>query len=80
MCIAWPMRLLNILPEKYGIADLDGVSRRISLRLLPDVQVGDYVLVHAGYAIEKVDSLKAEEQLKIMQELKSELESGESQA
>lgn len=80
MCIAWPMRLLNILPEKYGIADLDGVSRRISLRLLPDVQVGDYVLVHAGYAIEKVDPLKAQEQLKIMQELKSELESGESQA
>ena len=73
MCIAWPMRLLNILPEKYGIADLDGVSRRISLRLLPDVQIGDYVLVHAGYAIEKVDPLKVAEQLKIMEELKAEI-------
>ena len=73
MCIAWPMRLLEILPGKFGIADLDGVSRRISLRLLPDAVVGDYVLVHAGYAIEKVDPLQVDSQLKIMEELKSEL-------
>ena len=71
MCIAWPMRLLNILPDKYAIADLDGVSRRISLRLLPDAQEGDYVLVHAGYAIEKIDPLKAQTQLELMEELKS---------
>ena len=70
MCIAWPMQLLMINEDKTAIADLDGVSRRISLRLLPDAQVNDYVLVHAGYAIEKVDSLKAAEQLKIMEELK----------
>lgn len=70
MCIAWPMQLLTINEDKTAIADLDGVSRRISLRLLPDAQVNDYVLVHAGYAIEKVDPLKAAEQLKIMEELK----------
>ena len=70
MCIAWPMQLLTINEDKTAIADLDGVSRRISLRLLPDAQVDDYVLVHAGYAIEKVDPLKAAEQLKIMEELK----------
>ena len=73
MCIAWPMRLTDILPDKHGIADLDGVSRRVSLRLLDNVQVGDYVLVHAGYAIEKVDPLKVAEQLKIMEELKAEI-------
>ena len=73
MCIAWPMRLTDILTDKHGIADLDGVSRRISLRLLDNVQVGDYVLVHAGYAIEKVDPLKVAEQLKIMEELKAEI-------
>ena len=70
MCISWPMQLLTINEDKTAIADLDGVSRRISLRLLPDAQVDDYVLVHAGYAIEKVDPLKAAEQLKIMEELK----------
>ena len=71
MCIAWPMRLIDILPDQHAIADLDGVNRRISLRLLENPQVGDYVLVHAGYAIEKVDPVKADEQLKILQELKS---------
>ena len=70
MCIAWPMRVTAVLPDKSGTADLDGVSRHISLRLLPDTQVGDYVLVHAGYAIEKVDMQKAAEQLKLMDELK----------
>ena len=74
MCIAWPMRVTAVLPDNSGTADLDGVSRHISLRLLPDTQVGDYVLVHAGYAIEKVDPLKLEEQLKIMDELKASLE------
>lgn len=77
MCIAWPMRLINILPDKHGIADLDGVSRRVSLRLIENPQVGDYVLVHAGYAIETVEPLKAAEQLKIMQELKAELGSND---
>ena len=70
MCIAWPMRLLSINEDKTALADLDGVVRRISMRLLPDAQVNDYVLVHAGYAIEKVDPLKAAEQLKIMEDLK----------
>ena len=73
MCIAWPMRLLEILPDNFGMAEVDGVQRRISLRLLPEVQVGDYVLVHAGYAIEKVDPMQIEAQLKIMEELKSSL-------
>lgn len=71
MCIAWPMRILEILPDNFGMAEVDGVQRRISLRLLPGIQVGDYVLVHAGYAIEKVDPMQIEAQLKIMEELKS---------
>ena len=74
MCIAWPMCLTEILPDKFAMADLDGVARRISLRLLPDAKVGDYVLVHAGYAIEIVDPVKLSEQLKIFEELKNELE------
>jgi hydrogenase expression/formation protein HypC len=68
------MRILTVGAERTATADLDGVSRRISLRLLPDAAVGDYVLVHAGYAIEKIDPLKAEEQLKLMDELKSGLD------
>lgn len=80
MCIAWPMSLTEILPDKFAMADLDGVSRRISLRLLPDAKVGDYVLVHAGYAIEIVDPVKLAEQLKIFEELKNELADNGKQA
>ena len=80
MCIAWPMRLTDILPDKFAMADLDGVSRRVSLRLLPDAKEGDYVLVHAGYAIEIVDPVKLEEQLKIFEELKNELADNGKQA
>ena len=71
MCIAWPMRVSALLEDHYAAADIDGISRRISVRLLDKVNVGDYVLVHAGFAIEKIDSSKAQEQLKIMEELKA---------
>ena len=76
MCIAWPMRILSVNDDRTATADLDGVSRRISLRLLPDAVAGDYVLVHAGYAIEKVDPLKAADQLKLMNDLKNNLDQG----
>jgi hydrogenase expression/formation protein HypC len=64
------MRISEITPERNAVPELDGVSRRISVRLLDDVQTGDFVLVHAGYAIEKLDPVKAREQLQIMEELK----------
>ena len=70
MCIAWPMRVSELLPGKECMAETDGVSRKVSLRLLDHVEVGDHILVHAGYAIEKLDHDKALEQLKIMEELK----------
>lgn len=70
------MRILSVNDDRTATADLDGVSRRISLRLLPDAVAGDYVLVHAGYAIEKVDPLKAADQLKLMNDLKNNLDQG----
>ncbi|MBE6384787.1 MAG: HypC/HybG/HupF family hydrogenase formation chaperone [Lentisphaerae bacterium] len=70
MCIAWPMRVSELLEGHYATAEIDGIFRRISLRLLDEVNVGDYVLVHAGFAIEKIDFSKAREQLEIMEELK----------
>jgi hydrogenase expression/formation protein HypC len=49
--------------------EADGVSREINLRLLEDAQVGDYVLVHAGFAIEKIDEQEAKETLELMQQI-----------
>ena len=53
MCIAWPMRIVELLDGPYATAEIDGINRRVSLRLLDNVNVGDHVLVHAGFAIEK---------------------------
>ena len=71
MCIAWPMRIVELMDGPYATAEIDGINRRVSLRLLDNVNVGDHVLVHAGFAIEKIEREKALEQLKIMEELKS---------
>jgi hydrogenase expression/formation protein HypC len=49
--------------------EAEGVSREINLRLLENAQVGDYVLVHAGFAIEKIDEQEAKETLDLMQHI-----------
>lgn len=68
MCLGIPMRLLEIDSNQMGLAETLGVSRRISLRLVPDAQVGDYLLVHAGFAIEKIDTEVAAEILSVLQD------------
>lgn len=68
MCLAVPMQLV----EKNGlegIVELGGVRRKTSLALLADAQVGDHVLVHAGYAIAKVDADEARETLELLAQL-----------
>lgn len=59
MCLAIPMLLVE-RGELEGLAELDGVRRRIGLMLCPEAEVGDHVLVHAGYAIGTIDAREAE--------------------
>lgn len=65
MCLAVPMQLVE-RGELEGTAELRGVQRRISLMLIPEVAVGDFVLVHAGYAIGAVDAEEADRTLAIL--------------
>ncbi len=67
MCLAIPSKIVEI---KDGVAtiDVEGVRRSASLLLLEDPQVGDYVIVHAGFAIHKIDEEDAMETLKILRE------------
>jgi hydrogenase expression/formation protein HypC len=58
MCLAIPMRLVE-RNDLEGTVELDGVSRTISLMLLPEAEVGQHVLIHAGYAIGAVDEDEA---------------------
>lgn len=68
MCLAIPMQLIE-RSEWDGTAELRGVQRQVSLMLCPEAQVGEYVLVHAGYAITTVDVEEARKTLEILDEI-----------
>ena len=63
MCLALPVRVVELLPDEQGVIDLGGVRKTISLALLDDVVVGDYVILHVGYALTKLDPEEAEKTL-----------------
>ena len=68
MCLAVPALIKTIDGDEAEV-DLGGVSRRASLMLTPEAEVGDYVLLHAGYAINIVDQSEAEETLSLLREM-----------
>ncbi len=68
MCLAVPMKLIE-RREALGVAELDGVRREVSLMLQPEVEVGDFVLVHAGYAIGVVDETEAKATLDLLRQV-----------
>ncbi len=69
MCVGVPMRIISI-DGADAVAEIDGVKRDASLMLMGDeLQVGDYVIVHAGFAISKLDEAEARETLELMREV-----------
>lgn len=70
MCLGIPARIINIDGE-FAEANINGASIRIGLQLLEDVRPGDYVLVHTGYALEKLSEEEARETLDTLRELES---------
>ncbi len=68
MCLAIPMRILKINGDR-AVVSSGGIQRTIGISFLKNPKIGDYVIVHAGFAIEKLDTVKAEETLKILEEL-----------
>ena len=79
MCIAIPSKIVKI-ENNIGIIDVDGVQRQASLLLLEDPEVGEYVIVHAGFAIKKIDEEAAMETLKVLREVLSFAEKGKPAA
>jgi hydrogenase expression/formation protein HypC len=71
MCLAIPARVVELLPDSQGTIELGGVRKRISLELVEGVAVGDYVIVHVGYALQKLDPVEAERTLAIFAETSS---------
>ncbi len=75
MCLAIPSEIIEIR-DKMAIIDVSGVRRQVSLLLLPEEpSMGDYVLVHAGFAIHKMDREAAEEALNLIRSMEQSAES-----
>ncbi len=68
MCLAVPMKVVNITGTK-GVVMSGGIETEVALDLTPDAVEGDYVIVHAGFAIQRVDKEEAEETLEIFARL-----------
>jgi len=69
MCLAIPAKITTLEANSMAEVDILGVSRHVSLDLVPDAVLGDFVLVHAGFAIQVVDQEYAEETLQILKDI-----------
>ncbi|HWK83642.1 MAG TPA: HypC/HybG/HupF family hydrogenase formation chaperone [Caldimonas sp.] len=59
MCLAIPVEVVELRGESMAIVDLDGIRKEISLALVDGVQVGDFVILHVGYALSRLDRAEA---------------------
>ncbi|MDR3037636.1 MAG: HypC/HybG/HupF family hydrogenase formation chaperone [Coriobacteriales bacterium] len=69
MCLAIPAKVESIAADRLAAVDIMGVKRQIALDLVPQAQVGDYVLVHAGYGIEVVSPEFAQETIDLINQM-----------
>lgn len=63
------MRVTALLPDQMAKVSLDGVSKTISIALVDDLAVGDYVILHVGFALAKIDAVEAERTLAMIQDI-----------
>jgi hydrogenase expression/formation protein HypC len=80
MCLAIPVKVVEVGAGDTAIVELGGVRKEVSLALLADVQVGDYVILHVGYALSKLDPEEAERTLALFAELNESGTIGETAA
>jgi hydrogenase expression/formation protein HypC len=73
MCLAVPVRVAALLGDQWVETEVGGVHSRTSVALIDDVAVGDYVIVHAGFAITRLDVAEAEKTLALFDEIAAHL-------
>ena len=69
MCLAIPMRLVEVSADGTGLAEVDGVRHTVGLGLLENPRLGEYVIVHAGFAIARLDEEEANARLALFAEI-----------
>jgi hydrogenase expression/formation protein HypC len=68
MCLAVPMQVKRI-EGNFALVSTGGLTRKVNIEMVGNLKIGDYVMVHAGFAIEKVDPKKAKNTLRILDEI-----------
>ncbi|MDQ7745996.1 HypC/HybG/HupF family hydrogenase formation chaperone [Hydrogenophaga pseudoflava] len=74
MCLAIPARLVEKRDHDQAVVDLGGIRKPVSIALVPEAEVGDYVIVHVGHAIGMIDPEEAEKTLALFAEMQAEEE------
>lgn len=69
MCLGIPVQVIEFKEDGMAIAELSGIQREIGVQLVPEVKIGDWVILHAGFAIQILDEKEAEKTLKDLKEL-----------
>lgn len=69
MCLGIPVKIIKLEKKGMAIGEIGGVKREISVQLLSNARVGDYVILHAGFAIQKLDEKEARETLELLREM-----------
>lgn len=72
MCLAIPAEVTKLLPDEMAVVSIDGVSKEISVALIENLAVGDYVIIHVGYALTKIDAQEAQRTLELLREIGAE--------
>ncbi len=69
MCLAIPVKIIELLPNDMARVELDGIFKNISLSLIEGAKLGDYVILHVGYALQLLDAEQAAETLALFAEM-----------
>ncbi|MGJ4946563.1 HypC/HybG/HupF family hydrogenase formation chaperone [Bradyrhizobium sp. HKCCYLS1011] len=69
MCLAIPAEVIEFLADDMAIVSIDGVRKEVSVALVEDLAVGDYVILHVGHALAKIDPAEAQETLDLLRQL-----------
>ncbi len=69
MCLAMPAQVIQLLENERAIVNVGGVTKEISISLLDQISIGDYVIIHVGYALTRLDEIEAEKTLSLFAEM-----------
>lgn len=69
MCLAMPAQIIQLISDEKAVVSIGGIQKEISIALLDQINVGDYVIIHVGYALTKLDEAEAIKTLKLFEEM-----------